>query len=45
VSHDPLAVNPIQGAYFSKQATTAEMTVDLQMEEVSEGSGEWCRRD
>lgn len=34
VSHDPLAVNPIQGAYFSKVATSSEMSVELQIEEV-----------
>lgn len=36
VSHDPLAVNPIQGAYFSKQSASSTMSVDLQIEQLSE---------
>lgn len=38
VSHDPLAVNPIRGAYFSKTGNVqAQMRVELQIEEVSHG--------
>ncbi len=36
VSHHPLAVNPIQGAYYSKSVTAATMSVDLAIEEVSD---------
>lgn len=35
VSHDPLTVNPIQGAYFSKVPQTSTLTTDLTLEEVS----------
>lgn len=37
VSHDPLAVNPIQGAYFSKVPCGSTMTTDLELKEVSGG--------
>lgn len=37
VSHDPLAVNPIQGAYFSKDPYASSMTTELEMQEVSDG--------
>lgn len=37
VSHDPLAINPIKGAYFSKTGSvTAEMAVTLEMEGVDD---------
>jgi transglutaminase-like putative cysteine protease len=34
VSHDPLAVNPIQGAYFADTTVASKMSVDLSLEEV-----------
>lgn len=37
VSHDPLAVNPIQGAYFSKVPHGSSMMTDLKLEEVVDG--------
>jgi len=33
-SHDPLAVNPIQGAYYSKVPCGSTMTTDLKLEAV-----------
>lgn len=37
VSHDPLAVNPIQGAYYSKTPTASTLSVALSLEEVDRG--------
>lgn len=34
VSHEPLNVNPIQGAYYSKKPVASTMEVDLKMEAV-----------
>ncbi|WP_041744800.1 transglutaminase family protein [Coraliomargarita akajimensis] len=34
VSHDPQAVNPIQGTYFSKESVRSEIQVDLSIKEI-----------
>ncbi|HKK18254.1 MAG TPA: transglutaminase family protein [Opitutales bacterium] len=34
VSHDPFAVNPIQGAYYSELPFASSMTADLKLEEL-----------
>jgi transglutaminase-like putative cysteine protease len=34
VSHDPLAVNPIQGAYYADTEVASKMAIDLNLEEV-----------
>ncbi|MGB0744416.1 MAG: transglutaminase family protein [Opitutales bacterium] len=36
VSHDPLAINPIQGAYYSKVQVGSTLTTDLELKEVAD---------
>lgn len=36
VSHDPLAVSPIQGAYYSKVAVGSSLTTELKLEEFAD---------
>lgn len=33
VSHDPMTISPIQGTYYSEQSVSAELEVDLSIEE------------
>lgn len=39
VSHEPSAIDPIQGTYFTKNAATSWMEVDLEIQEVHEKPG------
>ncbi|MFC5051867.1 transglutaminase domain-containing protein [Rubritalea spongiae] len=36
VSHEPSAVDPIQGKYFAQQSVSSTMEVELEMEEINE---------